>query len=473
MSKRAIVQIGTEKTGSTTIQHFLATNRASLRANGFQYPSFCGAMNHTGLAAYAMAPGRHDSLRTPFGYDGPNGVPAMRERMRIAAASELSADLTAIFCSEHCHGRLVDVAEVATLRDFLIDLFDDVEISVYIRRQDQLAVSLHSTRLKSGGTGTTILPKSGPGEPSFDYDRMLGFWETCFGRDKVHVRLFDRRELTGGDVVSDFVAAWGLAGATPYASVPNQNEALSPLALEFLRRVNQQTVPADDMPADDLRGFLCARLSALFPGRGVRPARAEAEAFYARFRASNEAVRARHFPDRPSLFDEDFSSYPEEGDPSDFALDDFAAVAAALHAAATRENWRLEAEVAIRDARLQLLRDRPAEAERAIARALRWRPRHAEAHRVAAEIHLRHGRKAEALAAAGRAVEYRPDWHEHWHFLGMVRRRCGDLDGAAEAQQRTLALAPDHLGARNELAQVAAASERRHAPSNPSLGASA
>ena len=67
MSRRAILQIGTEKTGSTTLQHFLAANRASLQANGFVYPEFCGAINHTGLAAYALAPAKRDAIREPFG----------------------------------------------------------------------------------------------------------------------------------------------------------------------------------------------------------------------------------------------------------------------------------------------------------------------------------------------------------------------------------------------------------------------
>ena len=306
MTRRAILQIGTEKTGSTTLQQFLASNRASLRANGFLYPAFPGAVNHTGLAAYAMAPDRADAIRTPFGYAGPADVEGLRARMEAAAAAELAPGLTAIFCSEHCHSRLASPEEVATLRDFLAGFFDHIEVSVYLRRQDQLAVSLHSTKLKSGGTSPTILTNAGPDSPYFNYDRFLGLWEQAFGRDRVHVRVFDRRALADGDVVTDFVEAWSLRGATPYTPVADQNASLSPLALEFLRRVNAHMQPVSGMALDELRGYLCARLSALLPGRGARPPRAAAEAFYDLFRASNEAVRRRHFPDRAALFDEDF-----------------------------------------------------------------------------------------------------------------------------------------------------------------------
>jgi Tetratricopeptide repeat len=456
MSRRAILLIGTEKTGTTTLQHFLAANRTALRANGFVYPEFCGAANHTGLAAYAMAPEKRDAIRLPFGCGSAADVEPMRARLQAAAAQELPGEATAIFCSEHCHSRLTTAEEVGRLRDFLSRFFDDVQIAVYLRRQDQIALSLYSTRLKSGGTERVILPRTHADDPYFNYDRSIGLWEAAFGGDNVHVRIFDRARLIDGDVVTDFVTTWGVAGPHPYAKGANLNESISPLAQEFLRRVNMRLEPIEGLPLDAVRGPLAAGLARLLPGRGARPARADAEAFYGKYKASNDAVRQRHFPDRETLFDENFSDYPETEDRRDFDADDFAAVAAALHTAATRETRRLEAEIAIRDARLAWHRDDPAAAERALARALGWAPNHAGIYRTLAEYRLQQGRLDEALEAATAAVERKPGAHEYWHFLGILRRRTGDLDGAAAAQNEALRLAPDHAAARRELSQVVA-----------------
>lgn len=452
MTRRAILQIGTEKTGTTTLQGFLATNRAALRANGFLYPDFCGRQNHSGLAAYAMAPQRSDDIRAAWGCRSETEVEPLRARLGDAAAAQLGGDGTAIFCSEHCHSRLVTQAEVATLHALLARHFDDIRVAVYIRRQDQLALSLHSTRLKSGGADRIVLPQAAPDDPYFNYDLSIGLWEAEFGAENVSIRLFDRRELAGGDIVADFVAAWGLAGDAAYARVPDANESILPVAQEFLRRVNPRLEPIEGLPIDEVRGPLAATLSRLLPGRGARPSRADAEAFHDRFRASNEALRRRRFPQRRTLFCEDFSDYPETADPDDFGPDDLAAVAAMLHTAATREIRRLESEIAIRDARIHWLRDEPAVAERAIARALAWTPGHPEAYRTLGEQLLRLGRLHDALAAAARAVERRPEAHEYWHFLGILRRRTGDAEGAAQAQRKALELAPDHEGARTELA---------------------
>ena len=469
MTRRAILQIGTEKTGTTTLQHCLSTNRAALKANGFLYPDFCGRINHTGLAAYAMAPSRRDGIRAVFGCRSEADVEPMRARLRAAAAEQLSSDETVIFCSEHCHSRLVRPAEVETLHALLAPFFGDIRVAVYIRRQDRLALSLYSTKLKSGGNDRSILPPSGPDDPYFNYDRSIGLWEAVFGRDNVRVRLFDRRELIGGDVVADFITTWGLTGSVPYKTVRDQNESIRPLAQEFLRRVNPRLEPIEGLPIEDVRGPLAASLSRLLPGRGARPPRAEAEAFLDRYRDSNEALRLRHFPDRPTLFDADFSEYPEVADPREFSIDDLATVAAMLHTAATREARRLEAEIAIRDARTHWFRDESAAAERAIARALTWTPGYPEAYRTLAEHLLRQGRLDEALAAAERAAERRPDAHEYWHFLGILRRRTGDSAGAAEAQRRALELAPDQVGARTELAKMLASTPAPTAPGPTSI----
>lgn len=464
MSRRAILQIGTEKTGTTTLQHFLAANRAALAERGFVYPRFCGALNHTGLAAFALDPAKQDPIREPFGVTGEAGeaaIAAMRSRLRQAAAAELTADpagaATAIFCNEHCHSRLKTPREVATLRAFLREFFDDAQICIYLRRQDRVALSLYSTQLKSGGVERRILPRTHPGDPYFNYDRSLAIWEDVFGAENMHVRLFDRQTLTGGSIVSDFADLWSLGDIGGFTAVADQNGAIEPIAQEFLRLVNPHLERIDGLPIEEVRGPLVSRLAQLAAGPGARPARAEAEAFYAPYRASNAAVCARYFPQRATLFDEDFSLYPEVADTREITLDEIAALAARLHAAQVRETRRLEAEIAIRDARLHWARDEPEAAERALGRALAWRPKNAEAWRVLAEFMLRLNRTSDAAEAARRAAEHRPDAYEYWHFLGVVLRRDRDLSGAVAAQRRALALNPSHAASRQEIEQLEAA----------------
>ena len=100
MSRRAILQIGTEKTGSTTLQHFLAANRAGLAASaGTSIPS-SAALQTTPVSPHMrLAPAKCDDIREPFGGRMNPRSSGMRARLRSAAAAELA--------SERRHGDLL------------------------------------------------------------------------------------------------------------------------------------------------------------------------------------------------------------------------------------------------------------------------------------------------------------------------------------------------------------------------------
>jgi len=457
MTRTAILQIGTEKTGSTTLQTFLAANRVRLAERGYRYPRFCGEFNHTGLAAYAMDADREEPLRHPFGGHGPETVRGMRESLHAKAELELSDGMNAILCNEHCHSRLVSRTEVERLRDFLGGFFDEIRISVYLRRQDQMALSLYSTVLKSGGTPETLLPRPSADDPYYNYDRFLSLWEEVFGPENVKVRLFERAALTGGSIVQDFLTAWSLGSATDYVAVADQNGSIAAEAQDFLRAINPHLSLPGKAPDDRLRGPVITALERLFPGRGPRPARDCARAFYDVFRASNAAVAERHFPGRNTLFDENFDVYPEHADHGPSGPDDFARVAAALLIDRSREIARLEAEIAIREAGLHWRDD---QAEAALAKlqgAIAGGPDHPGLHRSLGEYLLRLDRIGDALAAARTACALSPDNWEFRHFLGIVLAAAGEPDEAAEAQRQALHLNPGHPGAETALERALAA----------------
>ncbi len=449
--RRAILQIGTEKTGSTTLQAFLAANRDRLIERGFLYPRFCGDINQTGLAAYAMEAARVDRLKAAFGVETRADVPGMRARLERAAAAELDGGLTTIFCSEHCHSRLINASEVARLRDFLAPFFDEIRVSVYLRRQDQIALSLYSTKLKSGGAPRTILPQTGESDPYYNYDRFLSLWETVFGRENISARLFERDQLVNGSIVDDFAAAWGLGDLGWYRRVGDRNGAISLEAQEFLRHANPHLEAVAGPAGDTMRGRTISALAVRFPGKGARPGRDEARAFYEMFRASNAAVAARYFPGRTPLFGESFDAYPERADPVGIDADGLARVAVALLVERDREIERLETEIAIREAGLEARAGRPEEAVRALRAVIARHPGHAGAHRSLGEHLFRLDRFEECEPVARAASTLAPGNWEFHHFHGMVLARLGDPHGAAAAQQRTLDLNPGHAGAARAL----------------------
>ena len=139
----------------------------------------------------------------------------------------------------------------------------------------------------------------------------------------------------------------------------------------------------------------------------------------------------------------------------DFGPDDFAAVAASLHVAATREARRLEAEIAIRDAKLHWLRDEPEAARtgdgpgaRAGGRTM---PRPIARSPSTCSVGTGWRRPS---AAARRAAECRPDAQEYWHFLGMLLAAPAILPAQPRRSAARVELDPTTPLRRRELDQV-------------------
>jgi len=311
------LHIGTEKTGSTSIQRALAADRAALAEGGILYPQLFGSDNHMELAVAAMAPKAGDELQLVElkRQDCDHATYCERLKAQIEQERAGGAFDRIVLSNEHCHSRLGDSEAVARL----IALFDadpaDCNVIVYLRRQDRLAVSLHSTRLKLGGKGDLFPPASEIYRPYyFDFQQVIATYDALIPAGNIDVRLYENPRLAGGDVVADFYEAAGL-GVTPSVT-PRANPSLSNAQSLFLARFNDMFPLIVDGRINEARGPIFQAIRNVGLGERFRPSRADALAFYEPFRPGNAAIRERFLPalDRPTLFDENFDDYPEAAD---------------------------------------------------------------------------------------------------------------------------------------------------------------
>src|SRR3712207_2230547 len=102
----AILHIGTETTGSTSIQAMLARNRVPLQKQGFAYLRSPGEVNHTHLAIFAAKESATRELSATIPGGRGHVVATLRDDMRHEVA-ELPANVhTVLLSNEHCHSRL-------------------------------------------------------------------------------------------------------------------------------------------------------------------------------------------------------------------------------------------------------------------------------------------------------------------------------------------------------------------------------
>jgi hypothetical protein len=327
--KKCILHIGTEKTGTTSLQMFLGINRRRLLERGFSVPvslsPYPVLANHEKLTVIALDRAKlKDDLRVGAKLATIQDVEDYRVRVRENLSRELNelthqpnlAPSTLLLSNEHCHSRLVTREEVRYLKNFLSEFVEEVRIIVYLRPQHEVAISLFDQALKAGYYDIDVLPNF-EGLRSrwvdriyFEYDALLSRWAEEFGRDNIVVRLYSKRDLGGGGVIQDFMTAIGFDDGE-FQLPANENVSLSVECQTVLNAINRYISSQPAVASETLRRHkLVSALASISSGSGIKPKREEAVRFFRSFVGSNEKVRQIFFPASETLFRPEFDSFP-------------------------------------------------------------------------------------------------------------------------------------------------------------------
>ncbi|MGB1033755.1 MAG: hypothetical protein ACPGVS_01925 [Primorskyibacter sp.] len=365
MFKACYLHIGMEKTGSTTIQSTMVANRKRLLNSGYFYSWAMGRENHVNLVVYARDDDTSDNQRKHALARTGQDMAAFRTALeaRFATEAQKHAGKVLLLSNEHLQSRLTNLGEKQRLHGLLSARSETpVQIYLYLRRQDLAATSLYGTRLLSGTPLDfgEVLPQLDPQEPLpyfYDYLRMWREWCQVFGRMNVHVRVFEPDALLTNDVVSDFLDWLGLDGRADFIRPAWQNESISEAAQYYLTRMNRLNPTFNGSVPNPLRGQVNQRVIRTCKGRGLKPDRASAETFYARFREDNAHLfkEARLEQDN---FTETFDQFEITPDAPTVAPQNLANVAVAVYQDAVAELNATRAELKAAQAEIDALKTR-------------------------------------------------------------------------------------------------------------------
>ena len=231
-----ILHIGSAKTGTTSIQHFLAHNRQALLERGFVVPTFLGVgPNHRWLPLLAQDGGTVDGFATRQGlHTSPQRLRdrLAAKRMELEQAAAATADTTWIISSEQLHSRLSTV-DLLRLRRLLEPLFAEIRVVVYVRQPLSTAISAWSTRTRSGRVAPGLEPPQSFA-PLCDHAVPLRRWRQVFGRERLQVRRFHPADLRGGSLLDDFSSGAGIGSLAGLWQPAPVNRSLSYQAIKVL-----------------------------------------------------------------------------------------------------------------------------------------------------------------------------------------------------------------------------------------------
>jgi hypothetical protein len=226
--KKLFLHIGLGKTGTSALQSFFAQNHERLSSQGIWYPQTGreGLEAHHRIATAARPGGG-------TGFDTTISWAAYIEQLRAELAQR--TEPTVLLSSEVFSGRMT----WRLLHD-LKQLFSEIQVVAYLRRQDILIASnynqwVKTENLRLGLDDLRMLP--------FDFEAMLEPWKKLLAGHPggVLVRPYERSRLWCGSIVDDFMyEVLGLEIDESYHRPLGHggNLRLSLRALEYKRRVN-------------------------------------------------------------------------------------------------------------------------------------------------------------------------------------------------------------------------------------------
>ncbi len=234
---RLIIHIGSTKTGSTFIQHFLEKNRAALLRGGLYVPE-------VGLFWQQTRPHKQAG-HADFVAEAVQGKSKLKEHVDAAIALTENRIHTVILSSEayFLNSNAIELAR--HFSDY------DVEIVTYLRRQDDWSNSQYAEFVAGGAVGRVDTPieewlKTDQTRNRLNYYGQMKLWETVVDKSKIHIGVYDRARLKDDDIISDFLE---LAQLQDYTDLPRpeaEQENRFPFGtahVNLIRRLNKNTWP--------------------------------------------------------------------------------------------------------------------------------------------------------------------------------------------------------------------------------------
>ncbi|MEH6829223.1 MAG: hypothetical protein V7661_00150 [Sulfitobacter sp.] len=182
-SPRFVLHIGSNKTGTSSIQKMLVDNRAVLNAAGWDYPDF--HLSH--MAHHNLAHSIDNSADRRIGEN-------WQEEFRSVTKN---TDMRYIFSSE-LFFRNVDPAKVA-------HFFPPEETKVVLYMRDHLNYMMSWYGQAIQERNVTCSFADYVQIFSQPYTKYLSRWEEVYGKGQIVLRPFDRQQLVGGDSRTDFL----------------------------------------------------------------------------------------------------------------------------------------------------------------------------------------------------------------------------------------------------------------------------
>jgi hypothetical protein len=283
--------MGSGKTGTSSIQHFLHRNRSRLAELGHLYPQTPGRTRHTRLGLFIQPDDALDDIPS-WHRQKASTAEEFRRRFRRRLFREINqSGLSRVLMSDEALYGSPQQA-LRRLRRFTDRIAGSLRLVVYLRRQDDHLVSRYQQVVKVGETRRLDERIQQVNlSDTYDYHARLRMWERLLGPTELVVRRFERSSFVDGSLYQDFFQAVGIdARAGEMEQVEPVNESLDAESVEFLRILNLFQMEDEAAALVPVGRPMVARLAAASTGPTLTLPAVILDEFMARWEQSSRLV---------------------------------------------------------------------------------------------------------------------------------------------------------------------------------------
>ncbi len=279
---------GLNKTGSSNIQFNLYKNQETLKKNNVLWPQ-------TGIKFASRHIGYIDAWKK-------NKLEVMIDQLYTEAKDN---NAHTVFLSDESFNKFINrVTNFAYFKKY----FDEVQVILYLRRQDALFESAYNQMLKvpwdKKESQYTLQDYIKHTPHWYDYAQVIDDFSKIFGRENITIRIFERDKLHKKGIFMDILSACNLEHLPVVVHNRTINDSIPNASLEIARNLNRYDFHLLGDPGF-IREALHRALNNLYP-EDIKKIMSYEERmnFLEKYKEGNKKI-AQEFFNRELLFNED------------------------------------------------------------------------------------------------------------------------------------------------------------------------
>jgi len=226
MKKNLYIHIGVNKTGTTSIQNFLDSNKEFLEKNDILYPDFAKIWSAHFPLAWGLNAGK-----SPSNY---KNIDRVWEKLKEYL--DLRSEKNIIISSENFI-LLRDIKKIEYIKSVFADY--NIKVIMFVRSQDLWIESLYLQAIKMGVNVPTFEEYiKRPGQ-LLDFNEIILPWEKTFSKNNITIVDFDDKKVKSNLIKNFLEIIDSNIDISDIDLLKNENESLTRELAEFLLKYNQ------------------------------------------------------------------------------------------------------------------------------------------------------------------------------------------------------------------------------------------